>query len=95
MTRAKHENNLQSQGSAHQLPAIVAAPEDRYLPFPLTDIQQGYWAGRLEGVELEGVTTHRYFEIDCDGLDQERLNLAWQRLVDRHDMLRAIVSSDG
>ncbi len=45
-------NNLQSQGSAHQLPAIVAAPEERYLPFPLTDIQQVYWAGRLEGVEL-------------------------------------------
>ena len=53
------------------------------------------WAGRLEGVELGGVTTHRYFEIDCDGFDQERLNLAWQRVVDRHDMLRAIVFLHG
>jgi hypothetical protein len=78
-----------------QLPAIIAAPEEQYLPFPLTDIQQAYWAGRLKDVELGGVTTHRYFEIDCDGLDQERLNLAWQQVVDRHDMLRAIVSSDG
>src|SRR6478672_389069 len=92
----KHKNSsLQSQGFLHQLPTIVAAPEERYLPFPLTDIQQAYWAGRQEGVELGGVTTHRYFEIDCDGLDPERLNLAWQRVVDRHDMLRAIVSSDG
>ena len=93
---AKHESNhLQSQGSGCDLPAIVAAPKDRYLPFPLTDIQEAYWAGRLEGVELGGVTTHRYFEIDCDGLDLDRLNHAWQRVVDRHDMLRAIVSSDG
>ncbi len=92
----KYENNnLQSQGSVHQLPTIVATPEERYLPFPLTDIQQAYWAGRRAGVELGGVTTHRYFEIDCDGLDQERLSLAWQRVVGRHDMLRAIVSSDG
>jgi pyochelin synthetase len=93
---AKHENDyLQSQGSGRHLPAIVAAPEERYQPFPLTDIQEAYWAGRLEGVELGGVTTHRYFEIDCEGLDYERLNLAWQRVVNRHDMLRAIVSSDG
>ena len=89
------DSSSQSQGSVHQSPRIVAAPEERYLPFPLTDIQQAYWAGRLEGVELGGVTTHRYFEIDCEGLDLEHLNLAWQRLVDRHDMLRAIVSSDG
>ena len=39
---AKLENhNLSSQGFVHQLPTIVAIPEERYLPFPLTDIQQG------------------------------------------------------
>ena len=89
------DSSSQSQGFLRQLPTIVAVAEERHLPFPLTDIQQAYWAGRLEGVELGGVTTHRYFEIDCEGLDLERLNVSWQQVIDRHDMLRAIVSSDG
>ncbi len=72
---AKHENNnLQNQGSVHQLPTIVAAPEERYLPFPLTDIQQAYWARGLEGVEL-GAVRLTTTEIDCDGLDWSALTL--------------------
>jgi hypothetical protein len=76
-------------------PSIVAAPEQRYAPFPLTDIQQAYWVGRREDIELGGVTTHYYCEIDCHGLDLECLSLAWQRVVARHDMVRAIISADG
>ena len=44
---AKPENDSsQSQGFLRQLPTIVAMAEERHLPFPLTDIQQAYWAGR-------------------------------------------------
>ena len=81
--------------SAGALP--VAAPDrsGRYRPFPLTDIQQAYWIGRGGAFELGNVGAHLYWEFETPRLDTGRLNLAWQRLIDRHDMLRAIVLADG
>jgi amino acid adenylation domain-containing protein len=77
------------------LPEIVAAPDARYEPFPLTDIQHAYWIGRTTGIELGDVGCHGYQEWDVDGLDTGRLAVAIDRLVRRHDMLRAIVTGDG
>ena len=77
------------------LPTIVPDLENRHLPFPLTDVQQAYWIGRSGAFDLGGVATHSYLEIEGDQLDPERFNRAWQRLIDRHDMLRAVVHSDG
>lgn len=77
--------------SDSMLPKIVAAPEQRYLPFPLTEIQQAYWLGRNGAFELGNVGNHLYVEIDCEQLDLEQLNLAWQKVIDRHDMLRAVI----
>jgi amino acid adenylation domain-containing protein len=74
------------------LPEIVAAPEQRHLPFPLTEIQQAYWLGRNGAFELGNVGNHLYVEIDCEQLDLERLNAAWQKVIDRHDMLRAVIT---
>jgi amino acid adenylation domain-containing protein len=78
-----------------QLPTITPAPEQRYQPFPLTDIQQAYWIGRAGFLELGYVSTHRYVEVESVDLDLERFSLAWQQLIDRHDMLRAVVLPDG
>src|SRR5215211_6120755 len=36
----------------------------RYEPFPLTDIQHAYWVGRHPAVELGGVATHFYVELE-------------------------------
>lgn len=77
------------------LPAISRAPEQRNQPFPLTDIQQAYWLGRSEAFELGNVATHIYLEIDSDDLDIEGLNQAWQKLIERHDMLRMVLLPDG
>ncbi|MBW4676163.1 MAG: amino acid adenylation domain-containing protein [Desmonostoc geniculatum HA4340-LM1] len=70
-------------------------PEQRYQPFPLTDVQQAYWIGRGGTFELGNVATHGYIELESHGLNLERLKLAVQRLIEHHDMLRAIVLSDG
>jgi len=94
IARRKNEQ-LGSQDSASQPPTIRPAPEQRYEPFPLTDIQQAYWIGRTGFLELGRVSTHRYVEVESVNLDLKRFTLAWQRLVDRHDMLRAIVLPDG
>ncbi|MEH2238954.1 amino acid adenylation domain-containing protein [Nostoc sp.] len=75
--------------------SIVPNRHERYQPFPLTDIQQAYWIGRNVAFELSNVATHSYREIECFNLDIERFSKAWQRLIERHDMLRAIVQPDG
>ncbi len=75
--------------------AITLHPEQRHEPFPLNDIQQAYWIGRSGLVELGNVSTHRYMEVECVDIDLSRLEAAWRKLIERHDMLRAIVQPDG
>lgn len=72
-----------------------AAPEERFEPFPLTDIQRAYMTGRSGVFELGGVAAHLYFEVDCENLHLDRLNTALRRLIERHEMLRAVLSDDG
>ncbi|HEX5886976.1 MAG TPA: amino acid adenylation domain-containing protein, partial [Pyrinomonadaceae bacterium] len=78
-----------------ELPQIVPDPQHRHEPFPLTDIQQAYWVGRNSGFELGGVGIHGYFELDCIDIHLERLNEAWNRTIERHDMMRAVILPDG
>lgn len=74
---------------------IVARPEDRHLPFPLTDVQHAYWIGRDSSMTLGGVSCSNYVEANFTGLDIPRLEKALDALVRRHDMLRCIITSDG
>ncbi len=68
---------------------------DRYAPFALTDIQHAYWVGRSESLELGGVGCHYYQEFESEGLDLPRLEHAFQCVIERHEMMRAIVQADG
>ena len=85
----------QNDVASQSLPMVEPAVDSRYDPFPLTDMQQAYWVGRREGVELGKVAIHVYTEIECQDLDIERLNQAWNQLVARHEMLRAVVLPTG
>lgn len=69
--------------------------ENRYTPFDLTDIQQAYWIGRSGTLELGNIACHVYMEIDIVDLDLNRYNQAWQRLIERHEMLRAVFLPNG
>ena len=82
-------------GARPALPELVADPARRHEPFPLTDVQQAYWIGRGGSFEIGNVATYFYTEIDVRGLDLERLNDAFVRLVERHEMLRAVIDPDG
>jgi len=73
---------------------IVPEPHRLREPFPLTDVQQGYWLGRLETFEL-AAAAQLYLEIETPVLEPQRLVAAWDRLVKRHPMLRAVVLPDG
>ncbi|MFG3443069.1 condensation domain-containing protein, partial [Nonomuraea sp. NPDC047897] len=75
--------------------ALRADPEHRHDPFPPTDVQRAYWVGRTDDFALGGVGCHFYTEYDLTGLDVARLEEAWNRLVQRHEMLRAEFLPDG
>ncbi len=70
-------------------------PARRNEPFPLTEIQQAYWIGRSPAFEFGDVSIHAYVEVDGTAVDLPCLERAWQQVVARHDMLRAVVLPDG
>ncbi|EBW6040443.1 amino acid adenylation domain-containing protein [Salmonella enterica subsp. enterica serovar Infantis] len=71
-----------------------AAPEDRYAPFVMTDIQQAYCIGRRPQFTLGGIGCHFYREYTLEDLNHERLEQALNQLIGRHDMLRAVFEDD-
>ncbi len=77
------------------LPSIIPDPDHKYLPFPLMEIQQAYWIGRSGIFPLGNVATHRYMEIDAEKTDLGKFETTFQKLIERHDMLRSVVSPDG
>jgi len=81
--------------AAEALPPMPEAPRERHQPFPLTDVQEAYWMGRSAAFELGRTATHVYLELEYGSLDVPRVERAWRRLIDRHEMLRMVVHRDG
>nr|WP_314425395.1 non-ribosomal peptide synthetase [uncultured Erwinia sp.] len=75
--------------------AFVAEPQDQHLPFALSDVQSAYYIGRQQAFNFGGIGCHGYFEIEASRWDAPRLEAAWNRLVARHAMLRAVVNPQG
>jgi len=101
MTEARHTGlrMLKPEILEHlrtQLGATMTAhPEARFEPFPLTQVQEAYLLGRGGAFPYGGVGCHAYGEIVMDTIDMHRLQHAWDRIVARHDMLRAVIEADG
>lgn len=68
-------------------------PGNMHKPFPLTDIQMAYLMGRDSSFELGGIGTHIYTEVRTHR-DIEKLNLALQKVIKRHPMLRAVFAAE-
>jgi amino acid adenylation domain-containing protein len=82
--------------SATRLPQAVPEPDRLHEPFPLTEIQQAQWIGRLGTFNVGDVAAHVYWEVELDdAVDLGRLEHTWNRLMDRHAMLRAVIHPDG
>lgn len=75
--------------------ALVHRPEQQFEPFPLTDIQHAYWVGRNTAVGATTVAAHAYEEFECKPLDVPRLQRALQGVIERHPMMRAVITSEG
>lgn len=87
--------SLRQTGVTQTLPVITHDATARFEPFPLTALQNAYWLGRDSTMEMGGIATHYYTEFDCRGMDPARINHALCRLIERHDMLRAVVDGSG
>jgi thioesterase domain-containing protein len=58
-------------------------------------VQHAYWVGGSGGYRLGDVPCSFHLEYDCPGLDTARYEEAWNRVIARHPMLRAVVSPEG
>ncbi|MGW7469824.1 amino acid adenylation domain-containing protein [Streptomyces xantholiticus] len=76
-------------------PGVVVDAESAHEPFPLTDVQAAYLLGRSEAFDYGGVACHGYLEIALPHWGADRIEAAWNTLVRRHPMLRAVVSPEG
>ena len=66
------------------------SPDPEGRPFPLTEVQMAYVAGRSKAFEMGGTSTHGYLEFESD-LDMTRFNEALIKVIEHHPMLRAII----
>ncbi|OMI35639.1 non-ribosomal peptide synthetase [Streptomyces sparsogenes] len=76
-------------------PGLHGDPDSRHEPFPLTDIQAAYLIGRTDAYAYGGVGCHAYVELEYPDLDVDRVAAVWRELIERHDMLRAVIHHDG
>ncbi|WP_131787849.1 non-ribosomal peptide synthetase [Protofrankia symbiont of Coriaria ruscifolia] len=96
LLREHREEVLDQLERDQAVPGVTADAEGRYEPFPLSDIQAAYLIGRGDSYDYGGVACHAYIELAFPAeLEPERVQAAWDTLVARHDMLRAVVHPDG
>ncbi|UHA73197.1 non-ribosomal peptide synthetase [Paenibacillus sp. 481] len=79
----------------HKPMAVKDDPKSRFEPFPLTDVQSAYLLGRSEVFGYGGVACHIYLELHYPELEHSGVEEVWNKLVARHDMLRAIIDKNG
>lgn len=88
-TLRRHRDAVVALLSAER--SLVARPEQRYEPFPLTDVQTAYLVGQSDAFDFGGVSCHGYLEVWLGDVDPDAVETAWATLIERHDMLRAVV----
>ncbi|WP_456025343.1 amino acid adenylation domain-containing protein [Pseudomonas capeferrum] len=72
-----------------------AQPEQALQPFALSAVQGAYVLGRNPAFDYGGNACHLYVEYPWPAnVDTEQLTQAWNALVQRHPMLRAVVQDD-
>ena len=86
---------LTERGEATDQQRIHHDPTVRHDPFPATGVQRAYLTGRSPDFTLGGVGTYHYTEFDGIHVDLRRIEHALDRLVARHDMLRAVFDTEG
>ncbi|MBC8946314.1 non-ribosomal peptide synthetase [Xenorhabdus indica] len=86
---------------SHITPAVTAscllqaAPDNRYQPFPLTDLQASHAFSRMTQKGLDGIGSIVWLEFAVANLNIDKLQHTWQQLVVRHPMLSVRMLKSG
>lgn len=86
--RGNGEGNL-------SITTIKPDPTRLHEPFPLNDMQAAYLVGGNELFETGNISCHAYIELYKDNIEIECLRVAWNALIARHPMLRAVTLPGG
>lgn len=81
----------QKEESLDKTPTRV---KDMSKPFSLTEVQTAYMLGRNPQFELSGISPQSYYEYETK-LDINRLSQSFQKVIQRHPMLRAVILPEG
>ncbi|KXX65254.1 non-ribosomal peptide synthetase [Marichromatium gracile] len=75
---------------------VDADPAQAHAPFGLTDVQTAYLLGRHDSFGYGGVACHGYLEVLYPRVeDPACFETAWNQLIARHPMLRAVIAPEG
>ncbi len=82
------------EGHGKTLFTVKEDLENRYQPFPLTEVQRAYWMGQAPGLPLNSKT---YYLVEMGGalLDFDRLENALNLVIQRHELLRTHITGEG
>ncbi|MBL6449316.1 amino acid adenylation domain-containing protein [Fulvivirga sp. 29W222] len=72
----------------------VEATDGFYDPFPISPIQMAYLMGRSDHFEMGGISTNVYQESELS-VDVKLLNDTFNRILNRHAMLKVVMLPDG
>ncbi|MEM7353038.1 MAG: phosphopantetheine-binding protein, partial [Acidobacteriota bacterium] len=84
--------------SAAATETLIAETEQRHRPFPLMPVQEVYLSGQSGLYDLGACGSNAYIELEIGGPAEPfllRFEQALNRVIARHDMLRAILQPDG
>jgi len=94
LARLREQKTLTSE-----VPRISEEPVDRSAPVPLTDAQEAYWIGGSGLFDLGGSGPNVYVEHQSTTASAwsfaDDLSTAMQRMIERHEILRAVILPDG
>lgn len=69
-------------------PLLVARPDARHEPYPMTDLQQAYWVGEHGGYAQSAIPCF-FHHCRFEAIEPETVQTALQRLQRRHEALTA------
>jgi len=77
-----------------KIPPIVPLHDNKFEKFQLNDIQQAYLLGRNPDMILGNTPCFAYAELNSPNVNLDKLEKAWNLLVQRHEMLRCFMNKD-
>ena len=77
-----------------EIPELVLDPVNHYKPFPLSDLQVGFYMANDPYMEFQ-VRPHYYLEQDRPDLDIERYERAWNKAIQRHKGEIVLINNEG